>query len=279
MLKEMSEWAFFETGVEELTVPSSVEVIGAGCFCHCNSLKSLEFESGPQLRRIEADSFAGAPLTEFELPNSIRFISGRAFDRKVLKSISIHSCPTHFRFRDGMLEDASGRRLVRYFGSALSLVIGRSVEMIGDACFKSHETLASVVFESDSILERIGESAFANGKLMGAIVLPRSVRMLARFCFCGCESLSSVRFESGSMLSEIGEFAFAQCGLTDIVIPASVAVIGRCAFSRCRSLASVTFESESNLRVIGKAAFAGCPCECKVKIPRLGAEAATETEK
>jgi hypothetical protein len=155
ILKEMSEQAFLGTGVAELTVPSSVEVIGAYCFYGCGLLEWVGFESGSQLRRIEAGAFADTRLTEVEIPSSVRSISGRAFDRELLESISIHSCPTNFRIRDGMLEEACGRMLVAYFGSAVSIVIGRSVEMIGDGCFYCHDTLMSVLFESDSVLERI----------------------------------------------------------------------------------------------------------------------------
>jgi hypothetical protein len=275
----MSESAFAGTAVAELTVPSSVEVIGRSCFSDCNFLKSLAFESGSQLRRIERDAFTDTVLTDVELPNSIRSISGRAFDHDLLEWISIHSCPTNFRFRDGMLEEASGRVLVIFFGSAVSIVIGRSIEMIGDGCFYCHDTLTSVSFESGSVLERIGESAFADGKLTGGIVLPRSVRVLSRYCFHGCKLLTSVTFESGSALSEIGKFAFAWSGLRRIVIPASVRVIGKFAFAWSGSLASVTFKEESALQEIGDEAFAGCPCQAGINIPRRRADEATNPEK
>jgi hypothetical protein len=122
-------------------------VIGPYCFYNCRSLKSVGFESESHLQRIEAYAFFDTPLTEVELPDSVRFISGRAFGGELLKWISIHSCPTNFRFRDGMLEEASGRVLVRYCGSSVSIVIARSVETIGDGCFHGHEMLASVTLE------------------------------------------------------------------------------------------------------------------------------------
>jgi hypothetical protein len=279
MLKEMSEEAFAWTGVAELPVPSSVEVIGVSCFCYCLSLDWVGFESGSQLRRIGSRAFTGTPLTEVELPNSVRSISGSAFDRELLEWISIHSCPTNFRVRDGMLEDASGRVLIFFLGSAVSVVIRRSAQTIGECCFARHDTLMSVSFESDSALERIGESAFANGKLTGGIVLPRSVRVLAGSCFYKCESLTSGAFESGSVLSEIGECAFRESRLRSIVIPASVRMIGEYAFALCYSLASVTFEEESNLREIGNAVFLRCLCEGRVKIPRPLVEDGTKMEK
>jgi hypothetical protein len=51
-------------------------------------------------------------------------------DHKLLKSISIHCYSPNFRVRYGMLEEVSGRALILFLGSAISVVIGRSVEMI-----------------------------------------------------------------------------------------------------------------------------------------------------
>jgi hypothetical protein len=245
ILKQTGETSFCETGLEKLTLPSSVEVISAFCFCACRSLEALTFEAGSLLQRIEKEAFTDTLLTAVELPNSVRFIDGCAFP-KSLKSVLFHPCPTNFRVRGGMLEDASGGALIRYLGRAVSLVIPNTVETIGDCCFRGNETLESVAFEAVSVLRRMGKVAF--GHLKGAFVLSDS-------CFCGCKSLGSVTFESGSALREIGPRAFLDSGLVSMSIPASVEVIGKSAFNVCGSLESVTFEAGSVLREIGEDAF------------------------
>jgi hypothetical protein len=58
---------------------SSVEVIGAFCFCGCHSLECVGFETRSHLERIEHFTFVDTPLTEVRLQNSVRFISGHAY--------------------------------------------------------------------------------------------------------------------------------------------------------------------------------------------------------
>jgi hypothetical protein len=171
ILKQTGEYSFDGIGLEKLTLPSSIEIIRSNSFVLCRSLKSLEFESGSKLQRIEHDAFAWTLLMEVQLPNSVCSISGRAFDPNVLRSISFCPCPTAFCVRGEMVENASGESLILYRGSAVSYNIPKSVETIGDCCFRRTMTLELLTFEADS--------GSGDGKLKGSIVLPRTVRGLS----------------------------------------------------------------------------------------------------
>jgi hypothetical protein len=66
--------------------------------------------------------------------------------------------------------------------SLTSIVIPRTVEIIGSECFRSCESLSSVSFESDSLLRRIESEAFSSMQLM-FVSLPGDVPYIATNAF------------------------------------------------------------------------------------------------
>jgi hypothetical protein len=106
-------------------------------------------------------NFADTLLTELELSNSVSFISPGAFSGTRLNSFSFHPCPMSFSVRCGMLEDASGRLLMLYFGWAASVEIPQSIETIGCCYFDGKKTLERVIFEADKGRRRSASSQIA----------------------------------------------------------------------------------------------------------------------
>jgi hypothetical protein len=78
-------------------------------------------------------------------------------------------------------------------------------------CFCECKSLNEVIFESESKLKEIGQSAFRDSGLSGSIRIPNSVEKLGPRCFCGCRDLCEVIFESRSKLKEIGKKCFEFC--------------------------------------------------------------------
>jgi hypothetical protein len=148
--------------------------------------------------------------------------------------------------------------IFRHFGSCRSIVIPWWVVVLGNGCFYECKLAESVVFESGSQLERIGETAFCRSGLK-SIVIPSSTIVLGNSSFADCESLASVIFERGSRLERIDERAFFHSGLKSIVIPSSTIVLGNWSFAICESLKSVIFESGCQLEEIDVLVFAASP--------------------
>jgi hypothetical protein len=74
-LSRIEAGAFFGTGLVEIILPSSGEIVGAECFSGCRSLYLVTFESGSRLSRIEAGAFFGTWLIEIIRPSSVKVLS------------------------------------------------------------------------------------------------------------------------------------------------------------------------------------------------------------
>jgi hypothetical protein len=190
------------------------------------------------------------------LPGGIRHLSGSAFAKTRLETLSFSPLSMNFTVCDSIIQDISGRCLIRYFGEGATVRIESSIEGICEGCFMSCKSVKSVVLEENSQLSRLEDRAFS-GSGLTSIHLPASITVIGEYCFSGCRSLTSITFESGSQLSQLGNAAFSYSGLTSIHLPASVTVIGERCFYNCGSLVSLTFESGLQLSQLAKGAFLG----------------------
>jgi hypothetical protein len=80
---------FIETGLIEIVIPSSVEIIGERCFFQCRSLTSVTFESGSRLSRIANRVFCETGLINIVIPASVEVLDSNCFAQcKSLSSIT-----------------------------------------------------------------------------------------------------------------------------------------------------------------------------------------------
>jgi hypothetical protein len=70
-LVRIEEWAFRESELNGIIIPSSVEVIGCRCFSRCKSLLSVTFKSVSRLVRIEKWAFRETGSRNVVIPSSI----------------------------------------------------------------------------------------------------------------------------------------------------------------------------------------------------------------
>jgi hypothetical protein len=81
---------FEGTGLCGVTIPATVTRIGARAFAGCVKLRWVKFE-GSRLLEIGDSAFEGCPLTEIELPSSVRRIGDWAFSRTKVAEIILPS--------------------------------------------------------------------------------------------------------------------------------------------------------------------------------------------
>ena len=80
-LKTIGKFGFFDSKIEEITTPSSLEIISDCAFFACTELKSFSFVDG--LKSIGKEAFFYCPKFDgkLDLPDSITFLGDQAFAR------------------------------------------------------------------------------------------------------------------------------------------------------------------------------------------------------
>jgi hypothetical protein len=87
-LERIEESAFQWSGLKSIKIPSSVIALGEMSFYKCKSLKSVEFESGCQLKGIGEEAFYESGLRSIEIPSSVVTLGRRSFsESKQLASV------------------------------------------------------------------------------------------------------------------------------------------------------------------------------------------------
>ena len=117
------------------------------------------------------------------------------------------------------------------------IVIPKGVIKIECNAFKDCENLKEVVFEEESRLRTLMESAFWRCNSLAKISLPEGLKSIGDSVFQDCRNLKDIHLPEG--LETIGEDCFWNSGLEEIIFPASVKEVGARAFYKCEHLKRV----------------------------------------
>ena len=286
-LVSIADYAFFSCPtLKNITIPASVETIGAACFRLCPALESFTFEEGSKLTSIAQNAFGECPkLKNITIPASVKTIGRECFAWcSALESVTFEGgsklttiggyafqgCKALKNITIPASVETIGEFCFAYCSALESVTFkkGSKLTTIGEFCFAYCYALESVTFEGGSKLTAIGGYAFKGCEALKSITIPASVGTIGESCFASCSALESVTYEDGSTLTSIGNNAFDFCGsLNNIIIPASVSTIGEYCFSVCSALESVTFEEGCDLSSIANYAFNGCSALQSITIP------------
>jgi hypothetical protein len=61
-LSRIAAEAFCETGLIEIVIPASVEMLCMKCFVQCRLLSSITFERNSRLREVDQTAFSEVPV-------------------------------------------------------------------------------------------------------------------------------------------------------------------------------------------------------------------------
>ncbi len=141
-LEYIGESAFALSGVKNVTIPASVDLIDYNAYRY-SQLSSITFEEG--VSEIYSSAFMGTKLTSVKLPDSLEYLGSYAFAHTFLNEIT---------FGSGLTEISAYTFENTEF---TSITIPENIEYIGEEAF-AYSKLKNVVFENEAVA--IGDSAF-----------------------------------------------------------------------------------------------------------------------
>ena len=254
-----------------------------------------EYYNGKSVIWINDGAFAGFPVKEVTLPNSLIGIGAEAFKNTKLTQITIPATVyvlgdnafsgstalaavtmkgeitsigvTVFngsvyetvmpRNSDGFIFfNANETILYRYVGTASSVWIPDSATTIGGGAFKDNTTLKTLTFHDN--VRFVSDYAFENTALQ-TVKIGKFFANMGKGIFKNSTALKSVTFSSKYNLSYLGDGMFEGCSaLTEIDLSElqNLQTINDNAFKGCSSLKGISFPD--TLTSVGKSAFEDC---------------------
>ena len=214
-VKKIESNAFAITpNLKTLTIPSSVETIGASAFYE-SGIETLTLEC--KIKKIESHTFSlTSNLKTLTLPNSVELIDQQAFYESGIETIN---------FGNGLKTISMSAFL--NCKSLKTLTIPDSVTSIENYAFSGCTALYSIRIGSG--IKKLG-TIFRNCISLKSITIPGTVEEVSGFGE-GCVNIESITLEPG--IKKIGMYAFYYCEkVKNYNIPDSVSVIEPSAFPR-----------------------------------------------
>lgn len=193
--KGLGDDLFYGSGLKQIVLPSTVELIGERCFDGCRELSEIKLPEG--IKHIGRWAFRDASaLKTISLPASLESVGDDVFQGcSSLERVDYH------------VPEASGRSLFQYCENIESVRLGNTVRFLPYALFSRCSNLKEVVG---------GEN----------------VEVISENAFYGCIQLKNFPFSQN--LKVIGPMAFRDSGLDQaLVLPESLDSIGLMAFDGC----------------------------------------------
>ena len=255
--------AFFEcVGIEKISIPAAVSIIGLNAFAGIQTLKAIEVDASNQyfssynkaLYSKDKSTIICCPINKltYTLHDSTTIIGEEAFGQCMINSLVIPSTVTTIHPR-------AFSNCIRF----TSMHIPASVSYMGGGLFKGCYNLKSITIDSlnqyykvvDTAVYSINMDTLVSHHLAGGNVEVRSgVKVVAEDAF----SLSKVRnvvLPEG--LTEINNGAFRDVTtLRSVTFPQTLKKIGMSAFEYCERLESI--DIPNSVTSIDSGAFRDC---------------------
>lgn len=229
-LQTIDNYAFFDSSLESIIIPSSVERIGKQSFADCSKLNYFDFEENSNLKSIKNDAFLNSMIFNLTIPSCIEYIENKwLFDLGQMHKIKIKKCQkVNIKYYEDkfILQKSDPKSdifdvLLDANPELTTVTIPSFIKIIAPYCFRSCYQLETINFSVDSQLKIIEEYSFSSTKIE-SIIIPSTVTIIKEGAFKDCMHLEKVEFEKDSQLISIGSYSFYSNSLFELSIPSSV---------------------------------------------------------
>lgn len=274
-ITSIGHMAFYDTGISEAVVPSTVQSLGESVFSHCPNLKSVTIMDGVPL--ISKNMFNScSSLTSIVLPESVKKVDEAAFDECTsLRKIIIES--SDCKFADDLCSDYTGVICGKNNSTAQIFASEKNLPFVYDGYYLEPEdtvyTEASVKVSPGTmdfhVFSDHAELYSCYREAKGDIEIPENIEgvpvtLIDTYAFKECKDVTSITVPD--TVNEIRPDAFFYCeSLEKINIPESVVFIGSEAFYGCSALKDIPLHNR--IQYIGDGAFAYCKALKSIKLP------------
>ena len=219
-LKSIGDSAFYDTNIQEITLPASLTEIGKWAFYYCNNLYNVYAECAP------IDISAGC----FNYYRTLYVLSEYEDQYRTATKWNYFSTiiAKDFAYGDFVLKKLSDNTLsiIKYTGTQTDVTIPDEVT-INNNTYK---------------ITAIGNSAFES-KNLTSTKLPNSLEVIGERAFQYNYDLTSVDFPNS--LKAIGNYAFYNCEISTVNLPNSIEAIGDYAFGSNYSLSTIVVKKQT----------------------------------
>lgn len=250
------DYAFANSKLVEISIPSSVTYIGNGAFKSSKSLLKVTF-NGDAITSIGKETFYEVAANSIVLPSTVKSIGAYAFAESKIESIELNV-------------KEIGEYAFYNCVKLNSVSLSDELETIGDYAFLNCDSVEEISIPSAKELgegvlvgmanlknvsigdkvEMLGEFTFFNLPSLESVELGSLITLIPESSFYGCANLRSVKHKG---IIEIEEYAFTGCNALEEFDFSTVEIIGDMAFNNCNGLKVLNLDSA---REIGIGAFA-----------------------